>query len=100
MNRPVYLIVHTAAWPGDPSAAEIDRARGWRGIGYHYVIRKDGTVEAGRLAAVVGALGLRVGFDLEVSEREVADVVAGVVALVGSVVATLGRVRATEQVRR
>ena len=30
-------------------------ANGWAGIGYHYVIRKDGTIERGRPLATVGA---------------------------------------------
>lgn len=45
-----HLVFHTAAWPGDPSRDDIDRAhrdQGWAGIGYHYVIRKDGSVEVG-----------------------------------------------------
>lgn len=58
-----HIVFHTAAAgtasrPGDPSAADIDRwhrERGWSGIGYHYVIRKDGTVEAGRPEGEVGA---------------------------------------------
>jgi len=45
--------------PGeDIGAAEIDqwhRARGWNGIGYHYVIRRDGTIETGRPLERVGA---------------------------------------------
>lgn len=39
-------------------AAEIDRwhkARGWRGIGYHFVILRDGTVEVGRPLNQIGA---------------------------------------------
>lgn len=37
---------------------EIDawhRGRGWNGCGYHYVIRRDGTVETGRHEAIAGA---------------------------------------------
>lgn len=56
---------HTAAH-GDPArgvdydttAAQIrqwHRARGWADIGYHYVIRKDGTIEAGRPETRMGA---------------------------------------------
>lgn len=40
------------------SAAEIDawhRARGWRCIGYHYVIRRDGQIERGRPEEMPGA---------------------------------------------
>ena len=39
-------------------AATIDkwhRAKGWNGIGYHYVIDLDGTVERGRALPVMGA---------------------------------------------
>ena len=45
-------------WDDDLSAAEIDashKAQGWACIGYHYVIRKDGTVEQGRPHWTVGA---------------------------------------------
>ena len=40
------------------SAAEIDRwhkNNGWAGIGYHFVIRKDGTIERGRPMDMLGA---------------------------------------------
>ncbi|MEM9147985.1 MAG: N-acetylmuramoyl-L-alanine amidase [Pseudomonadota bacterium] len=61
-----YLFVHTAAADiPDVDAAVIDRwhrARGWAGIGYHYVIlddrhgsKADGTVEAGRAESRTGA---------------------------------------------
>ena len=48
-----YIVVHCAATPPDMDigAKEIDlwhRQRGWAGIGYHYVIRRDGTLELGR----------------------------------------------------
>ena len=42
----------------DPDAVEINRwhqAKGWVCIGYHYVIRKDGTVEQGRPHWTIGA---------------------------------------------
>jgi len=50
------VIHHTAS--GDVSANEIDywhRERGWKMIGYHYVIRYDGTIEAGRPITMQGA---------------------------------------------
>lgn len=50
------VIHHTAS--GDVSAETIDRwhkQRGWDGIGYHYIIRKDGTVEKGRGLHKAGA---------------------------------------------
>lgn len=54
------LIIHCSATKcgADFSAADIDRwhrQRGFRKIGYHYVIRLDGTVEAGRPLEEVGA---------------------------------------------
>ena len=47
------VVIHHTGNPSDDdlSAAEIDashKARGWSCIGYHYVVRKDGTVEQGR----------------------------------------------------
>lgn len=54
------LIIHcSATFPGqDVGVREIDawhRARGFNGIGYHYVIRLDGTLENGRRIALAGA---------------------------------------------
>lgn len=53
------IVIHHVGIPdGDTSAAAIHRAHlanGWAGIGYHYVIRKDGTIERGRPLATVGA---------------------------------------------
>jgi N-acetyl-anhydromuramyl-L-alanine amidase AmpD len=52
MKREVdHIIVHCAATPptSDIGAADIDRwhrAKGWWGNGYHYVIRRDGEIEA------------------------------------------------------
>ena len=42
----------------DASADQIDdwhKDRGWDGIGYHYVVRWDGTVERGRTLSAIGA---------------------------------------------
>ena len=55
-----YLVVHCSATPAarDIGRAEIDlmhKQRGFRGIGYHYVIRRDGTVEKGRPDSEPGA---------------------------------------------
>lgn len=55
-----YIVVHTTATPEgkDFTRADIDRMhrqRGFTGIGYHYLIRLDGTVEAGRPEHTVGA---------------------------------------------
>jgi len=55
-----YLVVHCAATKPSANigAADIDRwhrAQGWQAIGYHYVIRRDGTLEEGRDLEVIGA---------------------------------------------
>ena len=55
------LVVHCAATTPtqDIGAAEIRKwhveERGWSDIGYHYVIRRNGTVETGRPVTDVGA---------------------------------------------
>lgn len=61
MRTITLLIVHCSAVMPDieSGAADIDRwhrAQGWRGgIGYHYVVRRDGAVESGRREDVPGA---------------------------------------------
>lgn len=55
-----YLIVHcTATAEGkDFHASDVDRwhkAQGWDGIGYHYLVCLDGSVETGRPETKVGA---------------------------------------------
>lgn len=60
MNRIDYLAVHCSATPADRDIGAADirkwhRERGWRDIGYHYVIRRDGTIEKGRADNVPGA---------------------------------------------
>jgi len=60
MRRITRIVVHcTATREGaDYSAADIDRwheARGWSGIGYHAVVRLDGTIEPGRPEDKIGA---------------------------------------------
>ncbi|NVJ61490.1 MAG: N-acetylmuramoyl-L-alanine amidase [Gammaproteobacteria bacterium] len=63
---PEYIVIHTAAFKGSNcDASRIDewhKARGWSGIGYHFVIlndkhdsKPDGKVEVGRVENVVGA---------------------------------------------
>lgn len=60
MRTITLIIIHcSAVIPSQTSsAAQIDtwhKARGWSGIGYHYVIRRDGTIENGRPEHKVGA---------------------------------------------
>ena len=59
-NRTDFIVWHCAAtrpsWNG--GAADIDtmhRKNGWDGIGYHFVIRRDGRIETGEDLAKVGA---------------------------------------------
>ena len=54
------IVVHCSATSPeqDIGRSEIDqwhKARGWDGIGYHFIIRRDGTLERGREATKVGA---------------------------------------------
>lgn len=54
------IVLHCSATPPDMDigAGEIDRwhrKKGWWGIGYHFVIRRDGAVEKGRPCSRFGA---------------------------------------------
>lgn len=54
------IILHCSATPEgkDYTVADIDKwhkANGWQGIGYHYVVYRDGSVHNGRDLAVAGA---------------------------------------------
>ena len=61
MRRIDHLVIHCSATKAgqDWGAAEIRRVHkeqnGWRDIGYHYVIRRDGRVEPGRPVEEIGA---------------------------------------------
>ena len=66
MNKPQYFIVHHSGGTGanplaDTSHHTIDmirawhKAKGWRDVGYHYVIHKDGSVHKGRKENDTGA---------------------------------------------
>ena len=55
-----FIVIHCAATKPsmDTSAADIDRwhrERGWLKIGYHFVIKRDGTIETGREVDETGA---------------------------------------------
>lgn len=54
------IIIHCSATPEgrDNTIEDIDKwhkARGWKGVGYHYVIHLDGSVHPGRDESEVGA---------------------------------------------
>ena len=52
------IVHHIGNTNADVSAATVHawhKANGWSGIGYHFLIRKDGTVERGRPMDTVGA---------------------------------------------
>jgi len=56
-KKVLFVILHHAA-ASQCSAEQINQwhlKRGWAGIGYHFLIRKDGTVEEGRPIQYVGA---------------------------------------------
>ncbi len=60
MRNIQYIVVHCSATQEgkDFSASDIDRwhkKKGWKGIGYHYVIRLNGEIETGRAENVIGA---------------------------------------------
>lgn len=60
MRKINYIVVHCSATPEgrDYDAKDIDiwhKKRGWSGIGYHYVVKIDGTIEPGRAEHVPGA---------------------------------------------
>lgn len=59
-SRTDFIAVHCAATPptsnvGVKEIRQWHRAKGWIDIGYHFVIRRDGTVETGRPVDTVGA---------------------------------------------
>ena len=60
MRKINLIVVHCTATPEgrDVTVADIDRmhrAKGWKSIGYHYVVYRDGSVHAGRPVSEVGA---------------------------------------------
>ena len=55
-----YIVVHCAATPetmdiGVEEIRQWHRQKGWLDVGYHYVIRRDGTIENGRPRGAPGA---------------------------------------------
>lgn len=60
MRKITKIIIHCSATPEgrDYTVEDIDRRhrqKGWKGIGYHYVIYRDGSVHAGRDVEQIGA---------------------------------------------
>ena len=60
MTKVTHIVVHYSATYADQdlTVKDIDkmhRDRGWQMVGYHYVIRRDGTIERGRPESMVGA---------------------------------------------
>lgn len=60
MRKIDLIVIHCSATKADQdcNAAVIDRwhrQRGWRKIGYHYVLNRDGSIETGRDLEEVGA---------------------------------------------
>ena len=56
MRTITLIVVHCSAVRPDQQSSAWHRERGWKlGIGYHYVVRRDGTVEPGRPEWLVGA---------------------------------------------
>lgn len=60
MRKITKIIIHCSATPEgrDYTIADIDRwhkQKGWKGIGYHYVIYRDGSVHSGRSIEEIGA---------------------------------------------
>lgn len=60
MRTITLIVLHCSAVRPDQtsSAEQIDswhKSRGWKGIGYHYVVRRDGSIELGRPIEEPGA---------------------------------------------
>lgn len=82
------IVIHHTGNPTDDdlSAEQIHEshlAQGWAGIGYHYVIRKDGTIEIGRPDWAVGShaygenwhtIGVHVCGNFEIAEPTQAQI--------------------------
>jgi N-acetylmuramoyl-L-alanine amidase len=65
MDTVKYLVVHCSATPPDMDvdATMIDRwhrQQGWFGIGYHFVIKRNGELQTGRPITQAGAHAIRV----------------------------------------
>ena len=92
ITRVDFICIHCSATPADAKhenigAAEIrqwHRAKGWRDIGYHFVIKRDGTVEKGRPVDMPGA------HEPKINSRSVAVCMVGGAPPIGSEAAKKG----------
>jgi len=87
------VIHHVGEVDRDVSAAEIHqwhKNQGWAGIGYHYVIRKDGTIERGRPRDAIGShaygfnresIGINIVGDFEHSAPTAAQIESAAILL-------------------
>ena len=60
MRRITLIVIHCSAVRPDQTSSAEDikkwhKDRGFKCIGYHYVVRRDGTIEPGRPESVIGA---------------------------------------------
>ena len=57
INHPKVIVFHhsDATIMSPEEVNEIHKEKGWDGIGYHYYIRKDGTIYAGRPEEIIGS---------------------------------------------
>ena len=90
LSTDMIVIHHTGSvHDSDPSVEQIHyshkNGNGWAGVGYHFVIRKDGTVEIGRPEWAVGShaygenyhtLGIHVSGDFEAAQPTQAQITA------------------------
>lgn len=83
MTRIDYIVIHCSADPADTTKDATDveryhRSLGWRDVGYHYLINRDGTLVAGRPEDMRGA------HEKRVNSRSVAVCMIGGAPPVGS----------------
>lgn len=96
------VVHHTGNRQDDDLPAETihrtHKANGWAGIGYHYVVRKDGTIERGRPHWTVGAhaegenwhtIGIHVCGNFEAVEPTKKQIEA-LAILIGTIASTYG----------
>ena len=61
LNFPKEIVLHCSASPDNRDDIDvhwidrIHKRRGWRGVGYHYVVTRQGEIQIGRLESEVGA---------------------------------------------